>query len=115
MFQPRATLISLLAKQTDSGMLGKVTIPRGLKQTLSGKPDLILDLPRSPEAVRVGGFIEPARPHCVNHLITGNLGTYEIILLACDDGDVIAYYVHTIAALIKSRGLSRLETAVVKP
>lgn len=33
-------------------------------------------------------------PHCVNHLTIGNLGNYEILLMSCDDGDVLAYYTH---------------------
>jgi hypothetical protein len=32
------------------------------------------------------------------------LGTLEIILVACDDGDVLAYYTHTIQAAIRSTG-----------
>jgi hypothetical protein len=42
--------------------------------------------------------------HNVNHIIVGNLGVLEIVLMACDDGDVIAYYTHTIQAAIKSPG-----------
>jgi len=33
----------------------------------------------------------------VNHLIVGELGDSEILLLCYDDGDVIAYYTHCIA------------------
>ena len=64
---------------------------------LPGKPDLILDLPVSDAAIRVGGYINDARPHCVNHMIIGTLGTHEVLLMACDDGDVLAYYVSSFA------------------
>ena len=80
-----------------------VTIPRGLKQTLSGKPNLILGPPQSKEGIRVGGYIDRANGHCVNHLIVGNLGKLEILLLSCDDGDVLAYYIHTIQAAVESK------------
>ena len=35
-------------------------------------------------------------PHQVNHIIVGNLGDFEIVLLAYDDGDTLAYYTHSI-------------------
>lgn len=45
---------------------------------------------------------------CVNHLIVGNIGQHEIILLATDDGDVLVYYTHLFQAEIKSDlGLAR--------
>ncbi|KAH8586312.1 hypothetical protein B0O99DRAFT_73683 [Bisporella sp. PMI_857] len=73
-----------------------VTVPRGLRQTLTGKPDLIIDLPRTPNGESIGGVIDDRMPHCVNNMMIGNLGTHEIILMACDDGDIIAYYTHVI-------------------
>ena len=78
-------------------------LPRGLKQTLNRKPNLILDPPRSKDGIRVGGYIDRAKGHCMNHLIVGNLGGLEILLLACDDGDILAYYTHTIQAAIESK------------
>ena len=42
--------------------------------------------------------------HQVNHIIVGNLGNLEIVLMAYDDGDVIAYYTHAIARCIKGSG-----------
>lgn len=80
-----------------------VTIPQGLKQILPGKPDLILDLPVSDRSIIVGGYIDVTRPHCVNHMIIGNLGTHEILLMSCDDGDVLAYYTHVIGGFLDSR------------
>lgn len=74
-----------------------VTIPRDLKQILPGNADLVLELPVSESAILVGGYIDDTRPHCVNHLIIGNLGTHEVVLMSCDDGDILAYYTHIIA------------------
>jgi hypothetical protein len=50
----------------------------------------------SVEAVGIGGVINPSHGHCVNHLIIGNLGDDEIVLVSCDDGDVLAYYTNVI-------------------
>ncbi|KAL1836379.1 hypothetical protein VTJ49DRAFT_5228 [Mycothermus thermophilus] len=41
-------------------------------------------------------------PHQINHLIVGNLGDLEIVLFAYDDGDVAAYYTHSIARCIRA-------------
>ncbi len=71
-----------------------VTVPLGLKHSVSAKPELIVDLPRTDAGVRTGGYINQQRPHCVNHLKIGNLGQLEILLMACDDGDVLVYYTH---------------------
>lgn len=57
---------------------------------------MIIQLPRSEEGVRVGGYIDPLHPHSINHMKVGNLGDLEIILMACDDGDIIAFYTHQI-------------------
>lgn len=69
-------------------------IPRDLKQTLPPTPDLIVDLPVSEEGFEIGGVIDPSHPHSINHMIVGNLGDLEIILVACDDGDILAFYTH---------------------
>ena len=71
-----------------------VTIPRDLSLSLPGDPDLIIDLPTTTQAAKVGGYIDRFEPHCVNHLKIGNLGDLEILLIGCDDGDVLAYYTH---------------------
>jgi hypothetical protein len=57
-----------------------ITVPRDLRQTLPGTPDLILDLPRTPEGIKLGGYIEEAFPHCINHIKVGNLGSLEVLL-----------------------------------
>jgi hypothetical protein len=57
-----------------------ITVPRDLRQTLPGTPDLILDLPRTPAGIKLGGYIEEAFPHCINHIKVGNLGSLEVLL-----------------------------------
>ncbi|KAI0408909.1 hypothetical protein F4802DRAFT_593766 [Xylaria palmicola] len=83
---------------------------------LPAHPDLILEPPRSSEGKRVGGYISPMnKPHYMNHLIMGDLGLEEILLVACDDGDVIAYYnVHIERALsqLESGGVVRKPTSL---
>lgn len=71
-----------------------ITVPRDLRQTLPGTPDLILDLPRTAAGIKLGGYIDESIPHCINHIKVGNLGSHEVLLIACDDGDVLAYYTH---------------------
>lgn len=59
---------------------------------LSPEPLLILDLPQSSDARNVCNRSDSSSDHNINHLIIGNLGKKEIVLCACDDGDVLAYY-----------------------
>ncbi|KAF8866496.1 hypothetical protein BDZ45DRAFT_720071 [Acephala macrosclerotiorum] len=73
-----------------------VFVPRDLRNTIPGKPDLILHLPRSFKATQVGGYIVPSVPHGINNIKIGDLGDLEILLVACDDGDVVAFYTHLI-------------------
>lgn len=95
-----------------------VTIPRGLQQMLPGKADLVLKPSASPQALNVGGYIDHLLPHCINHIIVGNLGEYEILLIACDDGDVLAYYTHVIAVEIRrseSIEVDRMHLSAIQP
>lgn len=66
-------------------------------------PDLLLKPRASSMSYRVGGGIDPDFPHQVNHLIVGDLGAEEIVLLAFDDGDVIAYYTKSIEDALVQR------------
>jgi hypothetical protein len=78
--------------------------PEYPRQTLHDKPLLILDPPRTPSATH--GYIDSRNPHSINHLIVDFLGDLEIVLLACDDGDVIGYYTQEIAAAVERRAES---------
>ncbi|CZR50863.1 uncharacterized protein PAC_00737 [Phialocephala subalpina] len=73
-----------------------VFVPRDVRNTILGEPDLILHLPRSLKATHVGGYISSTIPHGINNMKVGDLGNLEILLVACDDGDVIALYTHLI-------------------
>ncbi|KAI1118830.1 hypothetical protein F5Y14DRAFT_397856 [Nemania sp. NC0429] len=55
-------------------------------------PNCVLKPPTSDDALAVIGDIDPAKPHRMNHLIMGDLGNQEVLLVAYDDGDVIGYY-----------------------
>ena len=52
--------------------------------------------------VKKCGYIDRRKPHAANHIRVGNLGLKEILLIACDDGDVIGYDVATILRTIES-------------
>ncbi|KAI0432086.1 hypothetical protein F5Y09DRAFT_168449 [Xylaria sp. FL1042] len=85
--------------------------------SLPARPDLILRPPTSKEALTVGGFLDRNMPHQMNHLIIGDLGNEEILLLACDDGDVLAYYNSQIetALLRLESGDATRDSTMVRP
>ncbi|KAE9381566.1 hypothetical protein N431DRAFT_539185 [Stipitochalara longipes BDJ] len=82
-----------------------ITVPRDLRQTLPGIPDLELELPRTTAGIKLGGYIDETIPHCINHIKVGNLGSLEVLLIACDDGDVLAYYTHIFPEEIRRQDL----------
>ncbi|RWA07082.1 hypothetical protein EKO27_g8023 [Xylaria grammica] len=88
-----------------------------VEQTLPQRPDLIFRPPASREALGVGGYIDTSSPHQMNHLIIGDLGNEEIILLACDDGDVLGYYTSRIdkALLRMESSDARYDSIAVRP
>lgn len=73
-----------------------------IKQCLSSSPALQLIPTPSDVAARIGGYLEPALPHAINHLIVGNLGSHEVLLTCHDDGDVTAYYTRDVAEWVAS-------------
>ncbi|KAK3071320.1 hypothetical protein LTS18_014889, partial [Coniosporium uncinatum] len=75
--------------------------PRFPTQSLSAIASLIVKLPISRPGLQ--GYINPYRPHQVNHLVVDFLGNEEILLLSCDDGDVLAYRTREINAEIERR------------
>ena len=76
-----------------------VYTPSYPEQTITTKPKVVIDLPRSKRGLK--GYLDPGRPHAVNHLIVGDLGDEEVVVVACDDGDVISYNVRAIALAIE--------------
>ncbi|KAI2470018.1 hypothetical protein F4781DRAFT_442175 [Annulohypoxylon bovei var. microspora] len=81
-----------------------VSRPRScVTNALPVEPDLILQPQASTMGIIVGGYLDENFPHQVNHLIVGDLGNEEILLLAYDDGDVIGYYTRHIENELQRR------------
>ncbi|CAG8088577.1 unnamed protein product [Penicillium olsonii] len=75
-----------------------VWIPRGSNQLLGSQPEMIIrPVMNKPHA---SGYIAPARPHTINHIIVDDLGTDEVLLLATDSGNVTGYHVEAIYSAI---------------
>lgn len=70
-------------------------------QHLLSKPELVIKVANSNPSLR--GHIDISRPHAVNQLIIGNLGNQEVLLVSCDDGDVIGYEVREIQKAIEEQ------------
>lgn len=70
-------------------------------QKISNEPQLILHLPVSPHAAE--GGIDPLDPHSVTRILVDYLGREEILLVACDDGDVVGYRVHEIQRALEGQ------------
>lgn len=78
-----------------------VFIPRKVPNILS-KPCLVLKPRKLKTRPPVVPAIDLSFGHQMNHLMIGNLGHLEVLFFAFDDGDVGAYYTHTIAKRILS-------------
>lgn len=78
---------------------------RNAKSTVQGPPLVILDPEQSKSAMAdfAQGHVNPTCPHEVNHMIVGDLGDKEVLLIARDNGDVAAWYTHNIAHCIEAR------------
>ncbi|KAL2171128.1 hypothetical protein VTG60DRAFT_3643 [Thermothelomyces hinnuleus] len=75
--------------------------PRRAAPKILPSPSLILHPRQSKLGQQCGGALDRRFPHQINHIIVGNLGDLEIVLMAYDDGDVVAYYTHAIVRFIK--------------
>lgn len=81
-----------------------VYVPRSVpSQRIPSQPDLRLVVPATHVSRHIRGCIEKQRPHLINHIIVGTLGTEEIVVTSFDDGDVASYKTHEIADCILSR------------
>ncbi|KAI0120286.1 hypothetical protein F4776DRAFT_246630 [Hypoxylon sp. NC0597] len=81
-----------------------ISRPRScVSNALPAEPDLILRPPASTMSLSVVGYLDPNFPHQVNHLVVGEFGNEEILLLAYDDGDVIGYYTRHIENELRRR------------
>lgn len=67
-----------------------------------GAPVLIVPLTVSGQGQREGD-IRTDRPHYINRMLVAYLGHKEIVLCACDDGDVVGFYVSAIQAAVQKQ------------
>ncbi|KAK1755148.1 hypothetical protein QBC47DRAFT_446896 [Echria macrotheca] len=65
-------------------------------------PCLILTPKKSKLARVIGGIVDTGFGHQMNSIMVGNLGNLEVLFFAFDDGDVGAYYTHSIARCIRT-------------
>ncbi|KAF2280410.1 uncharacterized protein EI97DRAFT_478352, partial [Westerdykella ornata] len=66
-----------------------------------GSPVIVLHPPVSVPAPQ--GYIDPRNPHDIDRLHVDYLGRKEVLLVACDDGDVVGYYVSAIKNAVEGR------------
>ncbi|KAK3496865.1 uncharacterized protein B0T23DRAFT_426042 [Neurospora hispaniola] len=81
-------------------------IPRKGPNLLPG-PCLVLKPKKLKTDWPVRPAIDQSFGHQINHLMIGDLGHLEVLFFAFDDGDVGAYYTHTIAHYIVSASRQR--------
>lgn len=75
-----------------------VYTPSFPEQLITTEPKISIDLERSRPGLT--GYIDPQWPHAVNHLIVSDIGNEEVLVVACDDGDIISYTVRSISLAI---------------
>ncbi|KAF1364168.1 hypothetical protein EJ07DRAFT_101567, partial [Lizonia empirigonia] len=73
-------------------------------QWIPGEPELILHPPTSSPDLQPG--IDPEDPHSITRLHVDYLGQDEIILITCDDGDVVGYRTEEIQRVLDKRAES---------
>jgi hypothetical protein len=77
-----------------------VYIPKYPDQSLSEEPAFIIHPPVSGPNLR--GYIDRTNPHSINRLHIDFLGREEVVIVACDDGDVIGYQTSAIQRVVES-------------
>lgn len=78
-----------------------VYVPKNAPEILTEPPALVLRPPPSEFAPHCYQSLNATFSHQINNLIVGDLGSHEVLLVAYDDGDVIAYYTATLARYIQ--------------
>ena len=68
-------------------------------QKLHTKPKLYI--PPTVANDSAGGYIDERNPHGINHLMVGDLGSEEILLVATDSGNIAAYHTRAIEEAIR--------------
>ncbi|MCJ1286514.1 hypothetical protein MMC26_005860 [Xylographa opegraphella] len=87
--------------------------PQYPSQRINSHPDLVITLPYSQY---LPGCVNPNNPHAVNHLKVGDLGDEELLVCACDDGDVIVLTTRSLAYELEQREAGRSEhTSTLRP
>lgn len=61
------------------------------------------------------GYIEPTRPCAANHIIVGELGDDEVLMIACDNGTVIGLWTDHLADIFGHREQFRCRMPPMKP
>ena len=77
----------------------RVYQPKFPFQTLAEKPSLTIPPTLAEPSAR--GYIDTTQSHTINHIIVGDLGTEEILLVATDSGNVAAYHTKAIRDAIE--------------
>ena len=73
--------------------------PEYPSQTIPCKPVGIIKLPQSRPGLV--GYVYPTVPQGVNHMVVRDLGDEEILLIACDSGDVIGFTTRSVELSFK--------------
>jgi hypothetical protein len=77
-------------------------------QNPASDPGLIL---HPPVSAQTGPGIDPGHPHSITRILVDYLGNDEILLLTCDDGDVVGYRTAEIQRALERRA-NTLEPAI---
>lgn len=85
------------------GFVNVYRLGRGIRVAL-GEPEAILDPRNSMTDMSkcVSPAINPSCPNAMNHMVVGELGDQEILVVCRDNGDVEAWYTATIAEYIQT-------------
>jgi hypothetical protein len=70
-------------------------------QRLGKHPTLKIRIPKS--GANLNGYVDRHCPHSATHLLLAFLGIEEVLLLTCDDGDVIGFRIDDIQRAIERR------------
>lgn len=84
------------------GFVHVYRLSRGVRVAL-GEPQAILDpeMSKTEMSKYVAGDINPRCPHEINHMIGGELGDQEVLVVSRDNGDVQAWYTAAIAGYVQ--------------
>ncbi|KAL9102240.1 MAG: hypothetical protein Q9163_002576 [Psora crenata] len=87
--------------------------PRFPRETVPIEPVLVISLPASRPGLK--GYINYRRPQAANHIIIKDLGDEEILLIACDGGDVIGYTTRSVALAVGEQQAANSALSLLSP